>query len=268
MSMSGEQWLNQVFRSTMTAVNRARHDRSLGMIPLDRLRVVGGRLAAQVQALGDTGVLTDEQERTALDALVEAGIMPEVRSVSVSVSSTSTSAGVSAPVAVRAGSMPVAARVQDEPPRLLGVLAGPRQLGQLDGRPVTLISAELWSDRFLVDLYTDPGPEYRSRQTRMTQEHLEWRRNQRHGHATERPGQPLADPLLQGLIWELRDEQGTEYYRTGGSAASEHYVERQRMQWSPAPSADSGRVTLLATDASGTVVLDAEVHVPGLPGDQ
>jgi hypothetical protein len=260
--MSGKQWLNQVFRSTVTAVNRARHDRSIGVIPLDRLRVVGGRLAAQVEALVDTGVLIDEQERAALNALVEAGIMPEVRSASVSMSST----GASAPVAVRAGSAPVAARVPDEPPRLLGVVAGPRQLGQLDGRPVTLISAELWSDRLLVDLYTDPGPEYRSRQTRMTREHLEWIRSQRHGqqhgHATQRPGPPLADPPPQGLIWELRDEQGTEYYRTGGSAASEHYVERQRMQWSPAPPADSGRVTLLATDAAGTVVLDTEVLIP------
>jgi hypothetical protein len=147
--LSGEQWLTQVFRPAVAGVSRARRERSVGVVSVDPLRMVGGRLAAQVEALGDTGVLTDEQERAALDTLEQAGIMPETRSASAAMSS-SVPAGVFAPVPVRTGSAPVVVRESAEPldpPMLRGVLAGPRQLGQLDGRPVTLISAELWSDR-------------------------------------------------------------------------------------------------------------------------
>jgi hypothetical protein len=258
VTLSGEQWLEQVFRPAVAAVERAR---SAGVVPVDSLRVLGGRLAAQVEVLGDTGVLTDEQERTALGALEKAGIMPEVRSTSASASVSGT--GVAMPVAVRAGSAPVAARQPDEPPRLRGVLAGPRRLGQLDGRPVTLISAELWSDRFLVDLYTDPGPEYRDRRTRATREHLEWLRRQRRGQAVERPGAALVASPLQNLTWKLQDEHGTEYHRTGGSAEAEHHLDRQRMRWSPAPPVHTEHLTLLATDATGAVVLNAEIPVPG-----
>ncbi|HVV19693.1 MAG TPA: hypothetical protein VHF06_09675, partial [Pseudonocardiaceae bacterium] len=53
------------------------------------------------------------------------------------------------------GPAPAAAGPPDEPPTLLGVVAGPRQLGQVDGHPVELISVELRSDRFLVDLHTE-----------------------------------------------------------------------------------------------------------------
>jgi hypothetical protein len=234
------------------------------MVSIDPLRVLGGRLAAQVEALGDTGVLTDEQERAALAALEEAGIMPEIRSMSAT-TSTSTSANASAPVAVRVGSAPVVAHKPAEPPEppmLRGVLAGPRQLGELDGRPVALISAELWSDRFLVDLYTDPGPEHRDRRARATREHLEWMKRQRRGHTTERPDRAAVGSPLRDLTWELHDEHGAVYRRTGGSAESEHYLDRQRMQWTPAPPAHSERLTLLATDAAGTVVLNVEIPVP------
>jgi hypothetical protein len=87
-------------------------------------------------------------------------------------------------------------------------------------------------------------------------------RRQRRGHAAERPGRtPLASPL-QSLTWDLRDEHGTEYVRTGGSAESGDYLDRQRMQWSPAPSANIDHLTLLATDAAGAVVLNAEIPVP------
>lgn len=261
MTLSGEQWLAQVFRPAVAAVSRARRERSAGVDPL---RLIGSRLAAQVEALGDTGVLTDEQESSALDALDEAGIRPEIRSVSFSVSS-STAAGAFAPVAVRAGSAPVVAREPAEPldpPTLRGVLAGPRQLGHLGGRPVTLISAELWSDRFLADLYTDPGPEHRNRRAQAAREQLEWMKRQRRGQATERPGQAVAGSPLADLTWELRDEQGTAYRRTGGSAESGDHLDRLRMQWSPAPPAHSGRLTLLATVTTGTIVLNTEIPVP------
>ncbi|WIX98424.1 hypothetical protein QRX60_30700 [Amycolatopsis mongoliensis] len=199
------------------------------MVSVDPLRMVGSRLAAQVEALGDTGVLTDEQERTALDTLEKAGIMPEIRTTSAATSS-SMAAGAFAPVAVRAGSAPVVAREPAEPPTLRGVLVGPRPLGQLDGRPVTLISAELWSDRFLVDLYTNPGPEHRDRRAQAAREHLEWMKRQCRGQATERPGRAFVGSALIDLTWEVRDEQDTAYRRTGGSAESGDHLDRQRMQ--------------------------------------
>ncbi|MGW3966623.1 hypothetical protein ACWED2_42875 [Amycolatopsis sp. NPDC005003] len=226
--------------------------------------MLGSRLAAQVEALGDTGVLTDEQERAALETLEEAGIMPEVRSVSVSASS-SQAAGTFAPVAVREGSAPVVEQEPAEPrepPTLRSVLAGPRQLGQLDGRPVTLISAELWSDRFSVDVSTNPGPEHRDRRAQAARAHLEWMKRQRRGQTTERPGRPVTGSPLADLTWELRDELGTAYRRTGGSAESGDHLDRQRMQWFPEPPAHSGRLTLLATDTTGTTVLNAEIPIP------
>ncbi|WP_086864203.1 hypothetical protein [Amycolatopsis lexingtonensis] len=228
------------------------------MVSVDPLRLLGSRLAAQVEALGDTGVLTDEQESAALDALEEAGIRPEIRTVSAS-SSSSTATGAFAAVAARAGSAPVVAREPLEPPTLRSVLAGPRQLGHLGGRPVTLISAELWSDRFVVDLYTNPGPEHRDERVRASREQLEWIKRQRRGQATERPGRVVVGSPLADLTWELRDEPGTAYRRTGGSAESGDHLDRQRMQWSPAPPAHSGRLTLLATDTTDAIVLDAEI---------
>lgn len=260
--LSGEQWLAQIFRPAVAGVSRARRARSAGVVSVDPLHMLGSRLAAQVEALGDTGVLTDEQERAALDTLEEAGIMPEIRSVSVS---SSQATGAFAPVAAREGSAPVVVREPAEPrdpPTLRSVLAGPRQLGQLDGRPVTLISAELWSDRFLVDLATNPGPEHRARRAQAAREHLEWMKRQRRGQATERPGRAVTGSPLGDLTWELRDEHGTAYRRTGGSAESGDHLDRQRMQWFPEPPAHSGRLALLATDATGTIVFKAEIPVP------
>ncbi|MEA5362513.1 hypothetical protein VA596_23455 [Amycolatopsis sp., V23-08] len=255
MVLSGEQWLAQVFRPAVAGMSRAR--RSAGPVSVDPLRLLGSRLAAQVEALGDTGVLTDEQEIAALDALEEAGI----RSSSASSVSSSASVGA-APVAVRTGSAPVVPREPLGPPVLRGVLAGPRHLGQLHGRPVTLISAELWTDRFLVDLCTDPGPEHRDRRARTAREQLEWMKRLRRGQATERPNRAITGSALGDLTWEPRDEQGTGYRRIGGSGESGDHLDRQRMQWSPAPPADSGRLTLLARDTTGAIVLDAEIPLP------
>lgn len=262
--LSGEQWLAQVFRPAVAGVGRARRAGSVGVVSVDPLRMLGSRLAAQVEALGDTGVLTEEQERAALDSLEDAGIMPEIRSMSVSTSS-SRAEGVSAAVAVRAGEAPVAAREPAEPPEpptLRGVLVGPRRLGQLGGRPVTLISAELWRDRFVVDLYTNPGPEHRDRRARVVREQLEWMKRQRRGQRADRPDRAIPGSPLADLTWELRDEHGTAYRRSGGSAESGDQLDRQRMQWSPAPPAHTVRLTLLATDTAGTIVLEAEIPVP------
>jgi hypothetical protein len=108
MTLSGEQWLARFFQPVVAA---------------GPSRVLGARLAAQVEALGATGVLTGEQVRDALDVLEEAGVGPEVRSVSTS---TFTSADV--PVAVRAGSI-APTPVVEAPPVFRGVLGGPRELG-------------------------------------------------------------------------------------------------------------------------------------------
>lgn len=239
--MTGEQWLDQVFRPAVAVA--ARRERDADVVTLDPLRVLGGRLAAQLEALAATGVLTEEQERVALAALDEAGITPQIRTVTTSTSSTST-----------------VGRAADRPPALLGLLAGPRPLGLLHGRPVTLVSAELWSDRFLVDLFTDPGPDHRDRRMRASRERMEWIRQQRHGRTTERPRSGFVPSPLQELTWRLRDEHGTSYHRSGGSAESTDHLDRQRIQWSPAPNADA--LALRATDATGTPVFEAEIPVP------
>jgi hypothetical protein len=257
MTMSGEQWLDQVLRPTVAGVIRARQDQSIGVVTVDPLRVLGGQLHAQVEALGDTGVLTDEQERAALDAIEAAGIMPEIRSVSMSMSSES--AGEVRAVAARVGSVPVAARPPVEPPTLRRVVAGPRELGRLDGRPVTLISAELWSNRFTVDLYTDPGPDHRAEQARETRDRLEWMRRLRRGQDAPRPGNVRVESPLRALRWELHDEHGTEYRRGGGAAESTHDLDRLRLGWSVPFSVTPERLTLVATNASGTSVLTAEI---------
>jgi hypothetical protein len=263
MVLSGQQWLDQVLRPTVAAVQRARHDQPSGAPTADALRWLGGRLAAQVEALGDTGVLNDEQESAALAALEDAGIMPEIRSASASASMSGGGGVAGAIAAVRAGSVP---RVTDTtpagPPRLLGVLAGPRPLGQLDGRPVTLISAELWSDRLLISLCSETSPEYRDRRRQDTREHLEWMRRQRRGEAAERPGRTSATPPLQALTWELRDEQATKYVRRGGSGESGDFLEQLRLQWYPPPSPSIKQLTLVATDDSGIVVHTAEIPLP------
>jgi hypothetical protein len=236
VTMSGEQWLDQVFRPTVAAVKNVPSTRR---VSADPLQMLGSRLAAQVEALRDTGVLTDDQETTALDALEEAGIMPELQSVSASESGTAIPA--------------------QPPARLRSVVAGPRPLGLFDGRPVTLVAAELWSDRFVVDLYTDPGPEYRNRQARTNRERLKWISLQRRGQSAERP--PHVTSPLATLTWTLHDDHGTEYHQTGGSAGSERHLDRQRTQWSPAPPANCERVTLVATDTTGAVVLTLEIPV-------
>ncbi len=253
--LSGQQWLDRVLLSTVAAVTHPRHDRPA---PADALHALGSQLAAQVNALADTGVLNDEQERAALAALTDAGIMPEIRSVSASASASA--GGTGAVAAVRAGSVPpVPTTTPAGPPTLSGVLAGPRPLGQLDGRAVTLISAELWSDRFLVSLCTETGQEYRDRRRQDTREHLEWMRRQRRGEAAERPGRTSAIPPLQALTWELRDEQATPYGLRGRSGESDEYLDLVRLRWYPPPASNTKRLTLVATDDSGMVAFTAEV---------
>jgi hypothetical protein len=254
MVLSGEQWLDRVFRPTVAAATRFRSE---GMAPGDALRLMGDRLAAQVEALGQTGVLSDEQERAARDALEEAGIAPEVRSVSFSASSRS----VVAPTAVRVGSAPVIARKPAEPPVLRGVLAGPRPFGHLDGRPVTLVSVELWSDHLLIDLYTDPGPEHREQRKRHTRTRLEWVRSELRGLAPKGPApRGLASPL-QEFTWRLSDAHGTEYYRSGGTAEAHEHLDRQRLRWSPAPLPTVDHLTLHATDPTGAAAFTATIDL-------
>lgn len=242
MSLTGEQWLDQFFRPSVSVADGAR-----GLVVLvDPMRVLGSKLAAQVEALGDTGVLTDEQVSAALDVLEAAGILPELESRSASMSSH-----------IEITPAP------DGPPRLLGVLPGPRELARLDGRPVVLISAELWSDRFIVDVYADPGPQFRAGRARATREQLDWVRRLRRGERADHPGGAHAAPRLHELTWELQDEQGTEYGRNGGATAeASDYIARRRLQWSMAPWVGAETLTLLATDGDGSVVFTADIPRP------
>jgi hypothetical protein len=254
MNMTGEQWLEQYFRPAVSRV-----DKSESMaVRVDSWQVHGSRLAAQVEALGDTGVLTDVQESAALDALEAAGILPRLESRSVRMSSESIHVGM----AVREGSAVAAPAAQPGAPRLLGVLAGPRELGQLDGRPVVLVSAELWSDRFLLDFHTDPGPEFRASRARTTREHLDWMRRVRRGQPADRPANTRVPSPLDVLEWDLRDEHGTAYRRSGGGSEASDFVVRLRAQWSPAPPVGVENLTLIATDGAGSVVFTTEVPRP------
>lgn len=254
MTMTGEQWLDQVFRPSVSIADGARGMR----VQVDPMRVLGGKLAAQVEALGDTGVLTDEQERAAFDSLEAAGILPELESRSASMSTTERMTVTTGPDGTAGMAI---SPVPDGPPRLLGVLAGPRELGSIDGRPVVLISAELWSDRFLVDLYADPGPGFRAGRARATRQQLDWLRHLRRGERADRPGGGHAMPALHDLVWDLQDGQGTEYARTAAGELSD-YVVRRRLQWTPAPWVGVETLTLRALDGDGTVVLTAELPRP------
>jgi hypothetical protein len=252
MTMTGEQWLDRVFRPAVSIADRAR-----GLVvQVDPMKVLGERLAAQVEALGHTGVLTDEQESAAFDSLEAAGILPEAQSRSASMSATGVVAGTAARITI--------SPAPDGPPRLLGVLPGPRELGPLDGRPVVLIAAELWSDRFLVDLYADPGPEFRAGRARATREQLEWVRRLRRGGNADRPrgggGHPV--PRLHSLAWELRDGHGTEYDCSEVTAEASDYLARRRLRFAPAPWAGADPLTLFATDDTGAVVFTAGLPRP------
>jgi hypothetical protein len=87
-------------------------------------------------------------------------------------------------------------------------------------------------------------------------------RNQRRGHQTERPTPAPTGSPLRDLTWHLRDEHGTDYHQTGAATESEHYLDRWRTQWSPAPPARAEHLTLLATGTTGTIVLTAEIPIP------
>ena len=83
MVLSGEQWLDEYFRPRLAAIDK--QDGGHAALP-EALRMLGGRLWAQVEALADTGVLNEQQERTALDLLRQAHLAPEIRSSGMSAS--------------------------------------------------------------------------------------------------------------------------------------------------------------------------------------
>jgi hypothetical protein len=235
VTLSGEQWLEQIFRPIVRS----------GPSP-----VLGGRLYAQVQALGATGVLTASQVADAINALAEIGYTPELRSVTATAFGT----GSTAAVAVREGT--VVQPVVEEPPVLRAVLGGPLRLGQFDGRPVTLVSVQLWSNRVVIDLFADPGPDYAARRAEAHRARLKQILSGR----KDMP-RPMVSPL-QSLMWTLGDEHGTAYRVVGGSGHTDDHTDRRESQWSPAPPANTEHLTLRGTDPNGTVVLDIEVPVP------
>lgn len=265
MALSGEQWLDQVFRPKVAVVQRARAGNAADG---EALKALGGRLWAQVEALADTGVLTDEQERTALAALRGAEMMPVIRSVSVSAGASS-GFTTGSPVAVAsafAGAEVHAAASDDDvpagPPRLVGVQPGPFVLGLLGENPVTLVTAEVWTARIIVDLYTGTSDTQRRARHEGEQEYMDWVRRQRRGEAGQRPRHPRLTSPLQAARWELRDEAGTAYSRCGGTGEWDDHLDRQRLYWQPAPPPDVRQVTLTASDAEGAVLFSCAIPLP------
>jgi hypothetical protein len=260
MVLSGGQWLDQVLRPRLADVKRIRHDQASSTRLEDVLWRLGARLASQVDALAATGVLTEEQERAASALIEDAGIMSETRSVSVSASSSSAVAFAASSAAASVAPIPVG--VPSGPPTLLKVSPGPLPLGRFDGRPVTLVSAELWSDRFSLDFYTETSVESRLARREAGREHGEWIRRASRGEVAERPRTAQRSPL-RSLRWGLRDESGTAYVTGGSSGEWGDYVDRKRISWHPAPPRDIERVTLFATDGEGKEVFGAEISAPG-----
>jgi len=263
MTLSGEQWLDQVFRPKLADVQRVRAEQ---VGDGDALKALGGRLWAQVEALADTGVLTDDQERTALAALRGAELMPSVRVVSTSATAT---AGFATATAVSAVSPPtfsgeVGPRPDTAagPPRLVGVQPGPFVLGLLGGNPVTLVAAEVWTGRIIVDIYTETSPEQRRARHEGEHEYLEWVRRQRRGEPGERPRHPRLTSPLQAARWELSDEPGTPYARSGGTGEWDDHLDRHRLYWQPAPPPGIRQVTLTAIGPDDTPLFGCAIPLP------
>ncbi len=263
MALSGEQWLDQVFRPKLADVQRVRAERGADG---DALKALGGRLWAQVEALADTGVLTDEQERTALAALRGAELMPSVRVVSTAATTTATASSFGAATAVSAptfsGEIHPLPEAAAGPPRLVGVQPGPFVLGLLGGNPVTLVAAEVWTGRIIVDLYIGTSPEQRRARHEGEHEYLEWVRRQRRGEPGERPRHPRLTSPLQAARWELRDEPGTLYARSGGTGEWDDHMDRQRLYWQPAPPPGVRQVTLAALAPDGAVLFTCAIPLP------
>ncbi|HKN53800.1 MAG TPA: hypothetical protein VJX66_14960 [Amycolatopsis sp.] len=263
MVLSGEQWLDEYFRPRLAAIDK--QDGGHAALP-EALRMLGGRLWAQVEALADTGVLNEQQERTALDLLRQAHLAPEIRSSGMSASqSGGPTAAMPMPVVSTSLAGPPPPQRPDvwtTPPRLLGVLPGPHVLGQFQGHPVTLVAAELWNNRLVVDLYTGTTEEYRQARERSNRAHLEWMARRRRGQQTGEapPGHP--DPPMQAARWELHDEQGTRYRRSGGAGEWSDHLDRLRLHFHPAPPPDARKVHLRATDPRGTAMFGCLVPVP------
>jgi len=260
MALSGEQWLDQVFRPKLADVQRVRAEQPADG---DALKALGGRLWAQVEALADTGILSDEQERTALAALRGAELMPSVRVVSTSATATSEfSTGAPVSAAMFTGEVHPLPATAAGPPRLVGVQPGPFVLGLLGSNPVTLVTAEVWTGRIIVDIYTGTSPEQRRARHQGEHEYLEWVRRQRRGEAGQRPRHPRLTSPLQAAQWELRDEPGTPYARSGGTGEWDDHMDRQRLYWQPAPPPGVRQVTLTAVGPDGTAMFSCAIPLP------
>lgn len=266
MALSGEQWLDQVFRPKLADVRRVRAEQPGDG---DALKALGGRLWAQVEALADTGVLTDEQERAALAALRGAELMPSVRVVSTSATATSgfsTATSVSSVSSVSpptfSGELHPLPETAAGPPRLAGVQPGPFVLGLLGGNPVTLVAAEVWTGRIIVDIYIGTSPEQRRARHEGEHEYLEWVRRQRRGEPGQRPRHPRLTSPLQAAQWELRDEAGTAYARSGGTGEWDDHMDRQRLYWQPAPPPGIRQVTLTAVGPDGAPLFSCAIPLP------
>lgn len=261
MVLSGAQWLEQVFRPAVNSAVNAQKEQAL---PRQALGAAGARLLAQVEALADTGVLTAAQEDAARAALTAAGMLPRLETTTAW-SSVSGSTGVA--TAVRAGEPPAIPAgpppAPPGPPELIAVLAGPRPLGRLAEAPVTLVTAELWRDEFAVDIYAEPGADFRAARRDHLRAWAEATRRRRRGEAVDVPvPAPPGSPLAR-LTWHLDDGRGTEYHRSGRSGHTGAGIDRIRLSWRPAPPPDIRQVTILARTPDGTVALRTEIPLPG-----
>jgi hypothetical protein len=264
MVLSGEQWLDEYFRPRIAAVQRNADEAP------ENHRRLGARLWSQVEALADTGVLTADQEKSALELLRQAHLAPEIRSSGMSASQSATTTEMTAvPVAMPAVSTslagpppPVRPEVWTTPARLLGVLPGPRVLGQFEGHPVTLVAAELWNNRFVIDLYTGTTEQYRQARERSNRAHLDWMMRRRRGQDPGPAPPAHPQPPLQAARWELHDEHETRYRRSGGAGEWSDHLDRLRLHWHPAPPPEVRKVRLVASDPRGATMFGCLVPVP------
>jgi hypothetical protein len=260
VAMSGEQWLERVFRPVVQQVVSLRESQPDDTLPQWAVRWLGARLASQVEALKDTGVLSEDQERAARDSLDTAGMLPETRSQSQWSSSTAFVA------MARRGEEPQIpdglAPVVTGPAELVGVLAGPRVLGMLDGRALTLVCVELWSHEVAVDLFTETSAEFRAERGHHERAREDAIRRERRGEAVDVPRRRHPDSPLGQLRWQLSDARGTEYHRAGGSGQTSHDLDRIRIVWRPAAPPGVRLLTLTAMGSDGVTVTRMEIPVP------
>lgn len=261
--MTGEQWLAQVVQPILDGLRRMDERRKADPDFRKAIALTGARLAAQVEALADTGVLTEAEEAQTLASLQDAGLISERLARTSSTWSSSTFTVRAAPALGHEAMLSVPVEAPVGPPELVAVSPGPIGLGDLDGFPLTLVVLELWTDGLAVDMYAPTSREHRSAWQRSEREQHELARRRRRGE--EVPETPYRSPPspLANLHWSLRDEVNTEYYRGGNSGHTDFGLDRIRIEWHPCPPPTVRQVRLRAAGDDDAEVVAATMRLPG-----